>query len=114
MNIRMNFNPDIENLIYGHLRGRLSSEEQARLDKLMALQQKISADLAAQKIGKIFKVIIDRSEGEYYIGRTEFDSPEVDPEVLIPVSEGTLSLGTFYEVKITDADDFDLYGTRMF
>ena len=54
----------------------------------MALQQKISADLAAQKIGKIFKVIIDRSEGEYYIGRTEFDSPEVDPEVLIPVSEG--------------------------
>ena len=88
--------------------------KQARLDKLMALQQKISADLAAQKIGKIFKVIIDRSEGEYYIGRTEFDSPEVDPEVLIPVSEGTLSLGTFYEVKITDADDFDLYGTRMF
>ena len=88
--------------------------KQARLDKLMALQQKISADLAAQKIGKIFKVIIDRSEREYYIGRTEFDSPEVDPEVLIPVSEGTLSLGTFYEVKITDADDFDLYGTRMF
>ena len=88
--------------------------KQARLDKLMALQQKISADLAAQKIAKIFKVIIDRSEGEYYIGRTEFDSPEVDPEVLIPVSEGTLSLGTFYEVKITDADDFDLYGTRMF
>ena len=88
--------------------------KQARLDKLMALQQKISADLAAQKIGKIFKVIIDRSEGEYYIGRTEFDSPEVDPEVLILVSEGTLSLGTFYEVKITDADDFDLYGTRMF
>ena len=88
--------------------------KQARLDKLMALQQKISADLAAQKIEKIFKVIIDRSEGEYYIGRTEFDSPEVDPEVLIPVSEGTLSLGTFYEVKITDADDFDLYGTRMF
>lgn len=88
--------------------------KQARLDKLMALQQNISADLAAQKIGKIFKVIIDRSEGEYYIGRTEFDSPEVDPEVLIPVSEGTLSLGAFYEVKITDADDFDLYGTRMF
>ena len=86
--------------------------KQARLDKLMALQQKISADLAAQKIGKIFKVIIDRSEGEYYIGRTEFDSPEVDPEVLIPVSEGTLSLGAFYEVKITDADDFDLYGTQ--
>ncbi len=69
--------------------------------------------MAAQKIGKIFKVIIDRSEGEYYIGRTEFDSPEVD-RVLIPVSEGTLSLGAFYEVKITDADDFDLYGTRCF
>ena len=92
----------------------VTRQETYALDKLMALQQKISADLAAQKIGKIFKVIIDRSEGEYYIGRTEFDSPEVDPEVLIPVSEGTLSLGTFYEVKITDADDFDLYGTRMF
>ena len=55
--------------------------KQARLDKLMALQQEVSADLATRKIGKVFKVIIDRSEGEYYIGRTEFDSPEVDPEV---------------------------------
>lgn len=88
--------------------------KQARLDKLMALQQEVSADLATRKIGKVFKVIIDRSEGEYYIGRTEFDSPEVDPEVLIPACEGTLSFGAFYEVKITDADDFDLYGTRMF
>lgn len=70
--------------------------------------------MATRKIGKVFKVIIDRSEGEYYIGRTEFDSPEVDPEVLIPACEGTLSFGAFYEVKITDADDFDLYGTRMF
>ena len=86
--------------------------KQARLDKLMALQQKISADLAARKIGQTLKVVIDRAEGEYYIGRTEFDSPEVDPEVLVPMSEGELAIGEFYEVKGTDSDDFDLYATR--
>lgn len=87
--------------------------KRARLDKLMTLQQEISAELAAQDVGKVFKVVIDRNEGEYYIGRTEFDSPEVDPEVLIPAKEGTLSSGVFYDVKITDSDDFDLYGTRQ-
>lgn len=79
----------------------------------MALQQRVSAELTALKIGKTFKVVIDRCEGDYYIGRTEFDSPEVDPEVLIPKSEGNLKFGEFYEVKITDADDFDLYGTLV-
>lgn len=85
--------------------------KQLRLDKLMAVQQKISAELAAAKIGSTLKVMIDRIEGDYYIGRTEFDSPEVDPEVLIPVSDGELHPGNFYQVSITDSDDFDLYGT---
>lgn len=83
--------------------------KQARLDELMALQQSISADLTSEKIGKQFKVVIDRLEGNYYIGRTEFDSPEVDPEVLIKASEGELNIGEFYTVNIVDSDDFDLY-----
>ena len=84
--------------------------KQSRLDKLMAVQQRISAELTAQKVGQTFKVIIDRIEGDYYIGRTEFDSPEVDPEVLIPLKDGKLRIGEFYQVKVTDSDDFDLYG----
>lgn len=58
-------------------------------------------------------MIIDRIEGDYYIGRTEFDSPEVDPEVLIPVFEGELEIGNFYQVKITASDAFDLYATVL-
>lgn len=84
--------------------------KQSRLDKLMAIQQEISAEIEASKIGKIFKVVIDRKEGNYYIGRTEFSSPEVDPEVLIPVGEKKLRVGRFYNIKITDAEEFDLYG----
>lgn len=85
--------------------------KQKRLDRLMDLQQNISGEIASEKIGKVFKVIIDRKEGDYYIGRTEFSSPEVDPEVLLPVSEKRLRTGCFYNVKITDAEEFDLYGT---
>ena len=84
--------------------------KQKRLSQLMAIQQDISAEVQAAKVGQTLKVIIDRKEGEYYVGRTEFDSPEVDPEVLIPVSAGRLRRGCFYQVTITDADDFDLYG----
>lgn len=84
-----------------------------RLDVLMALQQDISEELSQQKVGQTLKVIIDRIEGDYYIGRTEFDSPEVDPEVLIPVSEGELEIGNFYQVKITASDAFDLYATVL-
>lgn len=80
-----------------------------RLDELMAIQQEISAELSAVKIGNSYKVIIDRKEGEYYIGRTEFDSPEVDPEVLIKADDKLLLIGNFYQVTIVDADDFDLY-----
>lgn len=88
--------------------------KQARLDKLMRVQQNISAEIEAEKIGKIYKVIIDRREGDYYIGRTEFCSPEVDPEVLIPVNEKTLRRGCFYNVKITAAEEFDLYATTLY
>ena len=84
--------------------------KQARLDELMALQQEISAELSQAKIGQEFKVIIDRKEGEYYIGRTQFDSPEVDPEVLIKAEGKRLFSGRFYRVRITNADDFDLFG----
>ena len=87
--------------------------KQQRLDKLMRIQQNISAEIEAAKIGQTLKVIIDRTEGDYYVGRTEFCSPEVDPEVLMPVSEGLLEIGQFYQVKITDAEEFDLYGTAF-
>ena len=85
----------------------------ARLDKLMHIQQNISAELEAEKVGQTLKVIIDRQEGDYYIGRTEFCSPEVDPEVLIPVAERRLTIGAFYDVQITDSEEFDLYGTTI-
>ena len=84
--------------------------KQRRLSELMDLQQGISAEVQAEKVGQVLKVIIDRKEGEYYVGRTEFDSPEVDPEVLIPVADGTLRKGCFYNVQVVDSDDFDLYG----
>ena len=81
-----------------------------RLDQLMSLQQDISAELEAEKVGQVLKVIIDRKEGEWYVGRTEFSSPEVDPEVLIHAGERRLLTGRFYDVRITDSEEFDLYG----
>lgn len=84
--------------------------KQARLDKLMRIQQRISAELENAKIGQTLRTIIDRIEGDYFVGRTEFCSPEVDPEVLIPADE-PLQIGEFYDVLITDAEEFDLYGT---
>lgn len=84
--------------------------KQKRLDELMAVQQEISTELSASKVGQEMKVIIDRIEGEYYIGRTEFDSPEVDPEVLIKSEGLNLMIGNFYQVQIIDSDEFDLFG----
>lgn len=85
--------------------------KQARLSKLMRVQQTISMEVQASKVGSVFRVMIDRKEGEYYVGRTEYDSPEVDPEVLIRAdSARPLAVGNFYDVKIHDSDDFDLYG----
>jgi ribosomal protein S12 methylthiotransferase len=82
--------------------------KQKRLDELMKIQQTISSELNAAKIGKRMKVIIDRKEGDYYIGRTEFDSPEVDPEVLIKHLDTFLITGDFYPVEIIESGDFDL------
>ena len=84
--------------------------KQERLDKLMAVQEEISAEIEAAKVGRTFKVIIDRKEGNYYVGRTEACSPEVDPEVLIPVADRRLRTGHYYNVLMTDSDEYDLYG----
>ncbi len=85
--------------------------KQRRLDRLMRLQQQISAEVEAAKIGQVMTVVIDRQEGDYYIARTEYCSPEVDPEVLIHSSEGRLQVGHYYKARITEAEEFDLYAT---
>lgn len=93
-----------------HYRDDITDDiKQARLSRLMRVQQDISASINEAKVGKVFKTVIDRLEGDYYIGRTEFDSPEVDPEVLIR-AENELRTGDFYNVKVTEAEAFDLYG----
>lgn len=84
--------------------------KQSRLDELMSIQEEISASTGASRVGSTVRTIIDRTEGDYYIGRTEFDSPEVDGEVLIKASDKTLETGQFYNVRITGSDEFDLYG----
>lgn len=84
-----------------------TKEKRAAL--IMEVQQNISEEIAAKKIGSTLKILIDREEGDYFIGRTEYDSPEVDGEVLIKAEN--LKIGQFYQVKITAADMFDLYGT---
>ncbi len=86
-------------------------EKKRRADEVMKVQQEISYQLNQQKIGKTFKVLFDRKEGEYTIGRTEYDSPDVDNEVLVKnTKDQYISIGSFANVKITDASDFDLYG----
>ncbi len=88
--------------------------KQTRLSKLMRLQQRISAEIQEQKVDTDLRVIIDRLEGDYYIGRTEFDSPEVDPEVLISATDyPNLCIGQFYDCHIISADDFDLYAQSL-
>ena len=84
--------------------------KEQRLSRLMRLQQRISAEIEGTKVGQTMEVIIDRREGDYYIGRTEFCSPEVDPEVLIACNGQDLQEGELYQVKITDSEEFDLYG----
>jgi len=83
--------------------------KQQRVDDLMAVQQKISKKINENKVGQSLKVIIDREEADYYIGRTEFDSPEVDPEVLVSKDQ-KLTIGEFYNVEVTGAEEFELYG----
>ncbi|MCD7932069.1 MAG: 30S ribosomal protein S12 methylthiotransferase RimO [Tannerellaceae bacterium] len=83
--------------------------KQERLEYIMRIQQRIAAEINREKVGKVLKVLVDREEEEFYIGRTEYDSPEVDPEVLIS-KEKKLTPGCFYRVEITEAEEFDLYG----
>lgn len=90
-----------------------SAVKQQRADEVMALQERISLELNEQKIGQFMKVMVDRREGGYYIGRTEFDSPEVDNEVLIESADNYLRIGDFTQVKITGATEFDLFATVM-
>lgn len=82
----------------------------ARAAKIMELQQKISGEINLEKKGSLVKVLIDRVEGDYYIGRSQYDSPEVDNEILIPIESNNLEIGMFFDIKITDVDEFDLYG----
>ncbi len=84
--------------------------KQARKEQLMELQESISDDINQQRIGETYKVLIDRYEKPYFIGRTQYDSPEVDNEVLIAASEEDLQIGNFYNIKISNAESFDLYG----
>lgn len=84
--------------------------KQNRLEEIMAIQQNISAEINQNKIGQTLKVMIDRKEKDYFVGRTEFDSPEVDPEVLIPSDAKSIAVGHFHQTKILQANDFDLYG----
>jgi ribosomal protein S12 methylthiotransferase len=84
--------------------------KQERANEIMEIQSQISWELNQEKIGKVFKVVIDRKEGDYFVGRTEFDSPDVDNEVLIDATSTYLKTGEFTTVKITEAADFDLYG----
>lgn len=83
--------------------------KQERMDLLMSAQEKIAFETNEEKIGKTLKVVVDKEESDYYIGRTEYDSPEVDPEVLIKKNK-MLNIGEFYNVQITDTQSFDLYG----
>lgn len=84
--------------------------KQERVDRLMALQQRIAAELNRERVGRTERVVVDRREGDYYICRSQYDSPEVDQEILVDAAAKRLFKGRFYEVKITDAEDYDLYG----
>ncbi len=87
--------------------------KQERADRIMEIQNGIANEQNQAKVGKALKVIVDREEGDYFIGRTEYDSPEVDQEVLLHKEENELSIGEFYQVEITDAEDYDLFGVAQ-
>ena len=95
---------------YQHYEDNVPEEvKQERLDGLMRIQERISSAIQTEKVGRTFRIILDREEEDYYVGRTEFDSPDVDPEVLISKTE-PLEVGQFYHVQIEEAQPFELYG----
>ena len=87
--------------------------KQSRLDKLMAVQEEITAEIQEEKVGKVLRIVIDREEGDYYVGRTEFDSPEVDLEVLVAADSCDMEVGQFYNVKIKSAGVYELIGELL-
>lgn len=87
--------------------------KEARVEEIMALQQEISHELNQEKVGQELKVLFDRKEGQYFVGRTEFDSPEVDNEVLVDASKHFVRIGDFAKVRIDSAEEFDLYATPV-
>lgn len=100
-----------ENTYAYNLKDDVSEEvKNARVDELMEIQSQISFDLNQEKVGKVYKCIFDRKEGNYFIGRTEYDSPDVDNDVLVDVEKHYIQIGQFLDIKITEATDFDLYG----
>jgi ribosomal protein S12 methylthiotransferase len=94
-----------------HYKDRVSKKKkQERADLIMSIQQKISLQLNVAKIGREFEIVVDRVEGDYFVGRTQYDSPEVDCEVLVKQTDAPdFQIGGFYDVVITDAEEFDLY-----
>lgn len=107
------YSHEVGTYAYKHYEDDIPEEvKQERLDALMRAQEKISAEINAAKVGQELKVIVDREEEDFYVGRTQFDSPEVDPEMLIS-KERPLELGQFYQVRVTDAQAFDLYGSVL-
>lgn len=105
------YSPEEDTLAY-ELEDNISEEVKLyRMEELMNVQEQISLELNELKIGNTYKTLIDRVEGEYYVGRTEFDSPEVDNEVLIKVSDNQFNIGDFYAIKIESATEFDLFGS---
>lgn len=107
------YSPEEDTTAFGLKDDVPAKVKQDRENRLMELQQEISLALNQEKEGNVFKVIIDKKEGEFYVGRTEFDSPEVDNEVLIPAGEYRLKPGNFYNVEITKSDYYDLYGSLI-
>ncbi|VAW19620.1 Ribosomal protein S12p Asp88 (E. coli) methylthiotransferase, partial [hydrothermal vent metagenome] len=100
-----------ENTTAAELEDNVPEEiKQQRVNEVMEIQSQISFELNQQKVGKTFKVIIDRKDGNYFVGRTEFDSPDVDNEVLIDATKYYVQVGKFAQIKITSATEFDLYG----
>ncbi len=87
--------------------------KQARVDRLMAIQQRVSAELNRERVGRTMRVVVDGRQGDFYVARSEYDSPEVDQEILIPADGKRLFKGRFYDVMITDSEDYDLYGELM-
>ena len=84
--------------------------KQSRVERVMALQNEISLENNRARIGQLERVIIDSRQGDFYVGRSQYDSPEVDQEILIPAAGRRLIRGCFYQVRITAAEDYDLYG----